>query len=391
VGYGLRRIQDLRPFAHIANLCTTLLLIIPLSQIAWYHLTEPPALQQITLPSKNASAYPWPDVYFILLDGYTRADILAKDFHFDNSPFTHYLRDKGFYVADKSRSNYAYTYLSLASTLNMNYLNELDGAANQQLECIRRIMEDGVTRIFRTNGYKILRFSPFWVPPTQDAYTGTTFNPREVNEFQNLILKRYMLRPFVKQGVLNMYKARVYYTLQRLDTIAEDSHHPPTFVFAHILCPHPPFVFDRQGHTPEPHAYLSKPTGSHDWYPKERYADQIYYLNHLVEKTINHILAHSAHSPIIIIQGDHGAASDGTSATPSPLMVRERMSILNAYYVPPHIKQKLYPTISPVNTFRLIFNFLFQSRFGHLTDRSYYSGPMDVTPYKFADVTSAGN
>jgi len=64
-----------------------------------------------------------PDIYYIILDGYSRDDYLLEYFDYDNSPFLTWLTEQGFYVAQCSQSNYAQTRLSLASSLNMDYTN----------------------------------------------------------------------------------------------------------------------------------------------------------------------------------------------------------------------------------------------------------------------------
>ncbi len=66
-----------------------------------------------------------PDVYFILLDKYGRSDALEDFFDYDNSDFIEGLEDLGFWVADCSRSNYAFTVMSLSSELNMDYVYNL--------------------------------------------------------------------------------------------------------------------------------------------------------------------------------------------------------------------------------------------------------------------------
>jgi hypothetical protein len=65
------------------------------------------------------------DVYYIILDGYSRGDVLDEVFDYDNRPFLTRLESLGFSVADNSRSNYAMTRLSLPSSLNMDYLDDL--------------------------------------------------------------------------------------------------------------------------------------------------------------------------------------------------------------------------------------------------------------------------
>src|SRR6188472_659615 len=55
-----------------------------------------------------------PDIYYIIVDGYARADVLQKYYDFDNSEFLAALGKRGFALNDHSRANYYWTFLSLA-------------------------------------------------------------------------------------------------------------------------------------------------------------------------------------------------------------------------------------------------------------------------------------
>lgn len=66
-------------------------------------------------------------------------------------------------------------------------------------------------------------------------------------------------------------------------------------------------------------------------------------------------------------------------------MLKERMIIFNAYYLPRGGNELLYNSITPVNIFRLIFNFYFSMNYKLLKDQSYFSSY--EFPYKFVDVT----
>ncbi|HET7142397.1 MAG TPA: hypothetical protein VFI68_00135, partial [Anaerolineales bacterium] len=66
-----------------------------------------------------------PDVYFFLLDSYGRADLLEQAYGFDNSEFVNELEKRDFFVAKCSQSNYVRTEISLGSSLNMQYLQDL--------------------------------------------------------------------------------------------------------------------------------------------------------------------------------------------------------------------------------------------------------------------------
>ena len=61
------------------------------------------------------------------------------------------------------------------------------------------------------------------------------------------------------------------------------------------------------------------------------------------------------------------------------------MSIFNAYLLPGGGHQLLYDSVSPVNTFRLVFNFYLNYNFELLDDRNYRS-PFG-RPYEFEEVT----
>ena len=68
---------------------------------------------------------------------------------------------------------------------------------------------------------------------------------------------------------------------------------------------------------------------------------------------IDALLKNSSSPPIIIIQGDHGPGPSFRSPSIDKLCLKEKASILNAYYLPGLPSNSLYETISPVNTFRI--------------------------------------
>ena len=67
-----------------------------------------------------------PDIYYIILDAYGRHDALGE---FDNTDFLKELESRGFFVATNATSNYKYSIQSLASSLNLAYLDGLEARA----------------------------------------------------------------------------------------------------------------------------------------------------------------------------------------------------------------------------------------------------------------------
>lgn len=110
----------------------------------------------------------------------------------------------------------------------------------------------------------------------------------------------------------------------------------PKFVFAHILAPHPPFIFGENGEAAK-HGDCNGLDGSlfkgtaEDY--RNGYPKQMAYISKKIQEAVDEILAKSNPPPIIIIQGDHGSSMLLDWESPKNSCLRERTSILNAYYI----------------------------------------------------------
>jgi hypothetical protein len=100
-----------------------------------------------------------PDIYFIVQDAYASADTLQRLFGIDNTPFIGYLRDKGFYVAEDSHSSYSQTMLSIASTLNLDYIQSdivlPHSDFSDRRPAIDHFMRPRLVEFLMANGYDI--------------------------------------------------------------------------------------------------------------------------------------------------------------------------------------------------------------------------------------------
>ena len=112
-----------------------------------------------------------------------------------------------------------------------------------------------------------------------------------------------------------------------------------------------------------------RPIAEFDQTSPKVYVDQVVYLNREVMRTIDAICSKSKIPPIIIVQSDHGpgynSLKDGLDHA------QERVPILNAYLVPESMQSELYPTITPVNTFRLLLSKCFGVDYAPLPDRNF--------------------
>jgi hypothetical protein len=343
-----------------------------------------------------------PDVYYIILDGYGRADILKDIYNQDVSDFNGYLTRKGFYVAPRARSNYAQTMLSLSSSLNMEYLDFLDKSPGEKsrvrLPLFALLRDSEVCRLFRSAGYTIVDLPSAFVGRRQinaDVYVA---GRGEAESFELLLSGTTPIRAvFAKAKLPKAIRRRLDPSeIDRNRTLAQladlglkPEDRSPKFVFAHIMCPHPPFVFNRTGGKG-----LRMDWGFGDGVSSAQaddyraaYREQVLFINSRMPAIIDRILASSKRPPVIVIQGDHGPGSRLDFEDAAKTDLRERLSILNAYYLPGVPAGRVYPTITPVNTFRVILNTYLGANFKLLPDNSFFS--CWSTPYKFVPYTPA--
>lgn len=358
------------------------------------HWTRPPYLPRDSI---QLNSFDRPDIYYIILDGYARQDVLREIYGYDNGEFINGLKSRGFYVAEKAHSNYDYTQLSLASSLNFEYLDYLafaEGVSSSWAPLGELILNNRASSLLEAIGYRTYLSSEYLFAEIKDPSVVFFASPKNrLNTFESLVLESTMFEILIDAHIVSI--SNYTYETHRekiLNGFAETKYlveqAGPKFVFVHIIAPHAPFVFDQTGNAVQPDgAYTifdgSKFAGGLTAY-KVGYRDQLIYINKLVLETIDYILQNSPSLPIIILQADHGpAALLGETIETSCLS--ERFSILNAFYFPNAKMHSLYSSITPVNTFRAIFDAYFGTKLGLLTDLSYFSSHED--PYRFKDVT----
>lgn len=378
--------SHLRTITTYLNVVGTLLIAMPLVTIGIHTVSHARVGPPSATPESQAqfeATERLPDIYYIILDAYGRADILREVYDYDNSEFIEHLTGKGFYVASKSRTNYPLTYLSLASSLNMeclDYLSEEPGVESTDRTIpYSMIVDNRVWRTLKGAGYRFVHFSSGWGPTDHNQFADINYRPGVLNDFRTMLLQTTILNPIVSPVGAARKRARTLFTFEMIGEIAQSED--PTFVFAHLMVPHPPFVFDRNCDA-GPHTQGIWRGGPYD---PEGYVDQLICVNKMVEALVEEILARSELPPIIILQADHGPES--TTAhwnPPTEAFARERLSIFNAYYLPGDGRSQLYPSITPVNSFRLIFDFYFGTNLGLLEDKSYFSH--HGQPYQFMEI-----
>jgi hypothetical protein len=281
-----------------------------------------------------------------------------------------------------------YTRLSLSSFLNMRYLDEEiagfgenppRGAINpllREFEVARRLKGLGYTYRHIGGYWHVTRTSPI-------ADENVSYLPSFIEEFAFVFLEGTVLHPFLKAmpGYGDWFQPGVVHLEQFKNIPKAEGQRGPVFTFAHVLAPHSPYVFDRNG-------IKSGETSLTKWERPLEYAEQVRYINKQILEIVDEIDRVSGKDAIIVMNGDHGARSQGQLGG-TPEQNREQMAVFAAYRVPDAVKSKIYPGMSLVNNFRVIFTEVFgASDLPLLEDRTFYSDPDRI--YDLEEINVAG-
>ena len=344
-----------------------------------------------------------PDIYYIVLDAYPRADNLSELYGYENGPFLEFLSSRGFFVAERATSNYSRTILSLSSSLNFSYLDPLArlvGEDSTNLKPLRRVLEENRARMLLAElGYRFVALrSGFQNTDLVDADIYLT--PGRRGEFEAALIRTTAASPVytwllrVSERAADVEREndrrRIDYIF---DTLPETSRYDgPLFVFAHIIAPHPPFVFDAGGGAVELDRYFAYKSANDLINPegltRETYArlfvEQLMYVNGRVEALVDSLIAGSKVPPVIVLRSDHGPGTFSHHSRLDQTYLADRMSILYAIHLPGG-SRALYDSMTPVNTFPILFNELFGGSFDLPKDRNFYTAREH--PYRFIEVT----
>ncbi|MBT5551145.1 MAG: tetratricopeptide repeat protein [Nitrospina sp.] len=329
----------------------------------------------IAVPENFKYTGPKPDIYYIILDGYMRHDVMKEFWNFNNSGFIKSLEDREFYVAPKSRSNYSSTVYSLASSLNMEYIptiSETEPVSKNTIKIpyLKAIEINRVVNFLKSMGYLYVHLSDDAAETQKNKQVDLLISNRKyISLFWQYLLNKTILKVHSLNEI--QYKRNnILYGFKKLEEIPKNDG--PTFTFAHFLMPHSPQAFNENG---------DLPTQAQS--EQEKYFREVLYANKQIQRLVDHILANSKLPPIILIQGDHGYFS-GPPTRLHTYPVEKGFGILSAYYLPGPGKEKLYEDITPTNSFRLIFDHYFGTHFDLLEDKSFltfgYGGKLFFLP-----------
>jgi Sulfatase len=388
---AVRRVAE-RGFFRKALLITSVTLAgTALILIVHSLVTESPNSVRVEgIPTVEAPART-PDVIFILLDAYARSDVLAEDFSYDNGDFIAGLHGAGFDVADSANANYTATHASVASMLNMGYLELTDKAIdNSDLETLSSIVsgDNQLVSALKNYGYRYLHGSgDNWLNQCSEAADVCLPGPAMDQTAFSLLTKTplgLLLYPETGNPTTRLNLTRID-QLQHWSATSANTGDAPLFSYIHLVLPHPPFYLDSQCQPRVDPALggqlIADATTSPSYREMRRgaYVEQVICANSMIESFV----AELEGDEIVVIASDHGPDSYGTlDSDPSTWtgnQLRERLATLTAIRLPQGCENPSDENLQSVNIFRVVLGCiqgkeipLLQPEF-HATT---FSGPM---------------
>jgi hypothetical protein len=326
-----------------------------------------------------------PDIYFLVFDEYTNNKTLKKVWNFDNDGITNWLATKDFHVPVNTRANYTFTVYSVSSTFNMNYIDAKkgpDGTITRNLLQANQSLSNNETfSILQKENYSINFLAPFknsikenglgkWFDYLIDHQIDMQTLPGKIIAHIQWYLKTGKWTGLNTNEVSDLLKEKVEAirnTVEQIKSTTDSStNRKPHFVYGHFMTPHEPhLLFDSAG-------MLAQEQKASIYPQVKTYTAQIGFANSIMKEVVTYILEHNKSNTIIIVEGDHGfrqflEGPDWFMRIPDSTK-KYFLPNFNAIYFPNKNYSRLYDTMSPVNTFRIVFNQYFNQHFPLLKD-----------------------
>ena len=369
------------------------LIIFNIGEIGFYSNIYSTSIDDNLIQKFSIDKKDYRDVYHIMLDEHAGTASLQQYHNYNNSEFDNSLQNMGFFIPEKSFSNYKMTAYSMPSILNMDYLdNEFNSKEKESKARINKMVENNVvSKSFEENGYEMIYFyNKFNLAPT-DRADNELCNKDFFISVNGIISTKFMTFIFNNTPILIVQILFDQWDTFDMDSLnyvnlvqnqlcvfnelplVEERFSGPIFVHAHIILPHPPFIFSSDG------SINSYDDSISEHGRNALYLSQLNYTSSLVLELVEKLIVKEP-QPIILIQSDHGYREHL-----SPEYNEKSFSNFAAYYFPNiELNANDYPIITPVNSFRILFNSNFGTSYDLLENKMYM-----IEDNKFKDITAS--
>jgi len=396
--YGSKYVAAINTGLTVASVVLLLMTVIP---IVPYIVSSPKASVNTTIDDLVTTRSTDRDIFYVIFDRYGSATSLASGLNVLDNDLPDWLEDNAFFVASNAHANYVRTMLSLPATLSLDYLDDVATVMGADSSDYRPVADSfqrhRLGAFLKAQGYRYTHLGNWFGLTSKVDLADRNLRKNSMTEFDSTLYETSaipeVMSVFEQRSIPQIQQVAVDDSLYQFETLRQIANDPTKdFVFAHILLPHDPFVFNADGSIVP---YTEQQTRSRD----DLFHAQLAFTNSQIKTLVGSLLAvPEAQQPIIVMQADEGPypqAYDENQMTfdwteASAAEVETKFGILDAFYLPSDASADAtvspYDSISSVNTFRLVLDRYFGTNLGFLPDRSYASRS-PIRPYDLIDIT----
>ncbi|MEA2002215.1 MAG: sulfatase-like hydrolase/transferase [Actinomycetota bacterium] len=335
-----------------------------------------------------------PDVVLVVLDGYARADWLEDEYGFDNRSFLEGLESRGFAIASAATPNYGYTYASVSTMLNLDYVFTTGEVSDDERHKMRAALTGatGLIPLFKEAGYEITYLENAWggsqCGSVVDWCVRDGLTERSLWNLGQMTILAPILRTIRPDPFNSVSEAQ----LESLGGVLAAPHEEgkPRFTFAHVLMPHTPLLLDAEcnRHGQDELRRWGAEEGELLAARRLNYVEQTRCVNSKVLDAIDSLLSANPDA-LVMITGDHGPGSTLDVNLPLDQLpeatIQERMKTLGAYRLP-GCSSSVRKSLTPVNGTRILTNCALGTNLAPLSDLNRWAD-LDGEGY-VTDITS---
>lgn len=321
-----------------------------------------------------------PNVYLMMFDGYPGYKSLKDSFAFQNDSLYQYF-DKNDFTILPTFSNYNYTYYSIATMFNLDYIKDASISMPLKMDDFnlraKEIKYSNLVSIFNSMNYSIRNFSLYDLKDSPGLGYSFALN---IGNFQ-LITDKMLHARFVRdvgwffitgKYAIPLFKNKFNYESNKYNDKVQSSlsafllekNTVPQFVYLHFLLPHWPYYYDENSILDKEISFFDESAFA----DKKKFLSYLKYTNMKMKSYVNQIISRDS-TAIIICMSDHGFReyiSENKKLVPAIFDNFCAVRLANTNNLPAD------NVGSNVNVFRYLFNTQFNQHLPYLKDTSFF-------------------
>ena len=335
-----------------------------------------------------------PDIFLVVVDGYAGLRTLDQDFGLETPDIVSELEGRGFELPLSAWSSYPSTRASVPSLLDMSYpLEPGEGITPATDLYLSRMIggSNSVNAVLGETGYETVMVESGWSGSFCTDRIDRCVSAPLLDEMMFSVLARSIAGPTILETFGYSFTVGSQRTMSWLLENAEKltGDEVPSFVFAHVMAPHPPFFLDESCRT----SYHEARSGVFFTRPnddlasrQEAYLDQVTCVNRFMIELTSRLQPED----VVVFVGDHGSDArhqlvrDPSSWTEDDL--RERYNVFLAVRGPAGCS--VGSSVLVPNVFRRVLSCLSDSELADLPPRmmKYAAASVDGRPSPILEV-----